>query len=184
MVMQGFSPDRPAAPLALRAILLIASLALAGAAGAQAPTARFGGYMRIVSASGHVMAGESTDPDFRGWIPLRQTTIPAGAQMAATAEKDPSAPNNSASAPEQSGAVHPPIVVVKDRDGSSLVLLAACTSRQHFSEVDIALTDNSDKPARKYKLTDATILSVRAGGGDGGEPVEQLRISYAKIEVH
>jgi type VI protein secretion system component Hcp len=141
-------------------------------------TSRFGGYMRMVSASGHVIAGVSTDPLYPGWIPLRQTTMPSDTQMEAMAAE------NSAGAGDAK-AMHPPVVVVKDRDNSSLVLLGACTSRQHFPEVDITLTTNSDKAAWSYKLTDAVIVSVRAGGDDGGvsTPAELLRITYAKIEV-
>jgi type VI secretion system Hcp family effector len=130
--------------------------------------------MRMVSASGHVMLGESTDPNYNGWIPLRQTTMPSQAQMTAMADEDATAK-----------ATHPPILIVKDRDNSSLALLAAFSGRQHFPEVDITLTTNSDKAAFTYKLTDAVIVSVRAGGDEGGTatPVEQLRITYAKIEV-
>ena len=161
-------------------LILTTWVMLAGAAGslrAQQPASRFGGYMRMVSASGHVVAGESTDPLYKGWIPLRHTTLPSAAEMSAMAEQDAAA--------GASKAVHPPIVVVKDRDSSSLVLLAAYSGHQHFPEVDITLTDNSDRAAKAYKLTDATIVSVRAGGGGDGtqETVEQLRISYAKIEI-
>jgi type VI protein secretion system component Hcp len=144
---------------------------LAGAARAQGT----GGYMRAVSASGRVMAGESTDAKFSGWIPLRQTTMPSAAEMAAMASEDAATPAKE---------VHPPIVVVKDRDRSSLAILGAFTSRQHFPEIDIAVTDHSDHPAVRYKLTDATIIAVRASVTPDAsqEPVEQLRINYAKIE--
>jgi type VI protein secretion system component Hcp len=139
-------------------------------------TSRFGGYMRMVSASGHVIAGESTDPNYLAWIPLRQTTMPSAAQMSEMASEDPAT---------AAKTVHAPIVVVKDRDNSSLALLAAFSGKQRFPEVDITLTTNSDKPAFTYKLTDAVIVSVRAGGDEGGmaTPVEQLRITYSKIEV-
>jgi type VI protein secretion system component Hcp len=135
-----------------------------------------GGYMRCVSASGRVMAGVSTDATFNGWIPLRQTTMPTAAEMSAMAAED------SATAAKE---VHPPIVVVKDRDNSSLAILGAFTSKQHFPEMDIAVTDHSDHPAVRYKLTDATIIAVRASVTPDAsqEPVEQLRITYAKIEV-
>ena len=157
-------------------VLILAMWAmLAGVTVAQKPNSS--GYMRVVTASGHVMAGESTDPAHNGWIPLRQTTMPSAAQTAAMTQEDAAAGG--------AKAVHPPIVVVKDRDGSSLGLLAAYSSHQRFPEIDIAVTDYSDQPAKKYKLTDAMIISVRAAGvGDGtGETVEQLRISYAKIEI-
>jgi len=169
-----------AARFAVPVLILTTWVMLAGmtrSLHAQQAATRFGGYMRMVSASGHVIAGESTDPRFKGWIPLRQTILPTVAQMAAMADENSSA----SSAPQ---GVHPPVVVIKDRDNSSLVLLGAFNGHQHFPEVDITLTDNSDKPVKSYKLTDATIVSLRAaGGGDGTqETVEQLRIAYAKIE--
>jgi type VI protein secretion system component Hcp len=135
-----------------------------------------GGYMRCVSASGRTMAGVSTDPTFNGWIPLRQTTMPAAAEMSAMTSEDVGT---------AAKEVHPPIVVVKDRDSSSLAILGAFTSKQHFPEIDIAVTDHSDHPAVRYKLTDATIIAVRASvtPDPAQEPVEQLRITYAKIEV-
>jgi type VI protein secretion system component Hcp len=135
-----------------------------------------GGYMRCVSASGRAMAGVSTDATFNGWIPLRQTTMPTAAEMSARTSED------AATAAKE---VHPPIVVVKDRDSSSLAILGAFTSKQHFPEIDIAVTDHSDHPAVRYKLTDATIIAVRASVTPDAaqEPVEQLRITYAKIQV-
>jgi len=172
---------QPATRFAVPVLILTTWVMLAGMTRlmcAQQPASRFGGYMRMVSASGHVIAGESTDPLFKGWIPLRQTSMPTAAQMAAMADENSAA----SSAPK---GVHPPIVIVKDRDSSSLVLLAAFSGHQHFPEVDITLTDNSDKPSKTYKLTDAVIISLRAGGGGDGtqETVEQIRITYAKIEA-
>jgi type VI secretion system Hcp family effector len=135
------------------------------------------GYMRVMTTRGQV-AGESTDPKFNGWIPLRQTTMPSTSQMSAMAEE--------AAAPGAADAksVHPPIVIVKDRDNSSLVLLAAYSNHQHFPEIDIVVMKYGDQPTARYKLTDATVISLRASGAEGTqEPVEQLRIAYAKIEV-
>ena len=174
MAMRGLLRAR--IPVAILILTTAAWTLLAGPSGAQA--SRFGGYMRMVSASGHVVAGESTDPAFKGWIPLRHTTMPSAAEMAAMAD-------DGSAASAAKGGVHPPIVVVKDRDSSSLALLAAFSGHQRFPEVEITLTDNSDRAAKTYKLTDAMIVSVRAGGGGDGtqETVEQLRISYAKIEA-
>lgn len=162
-------------------ILILTTWAmLTGAGLAQAPVPSGSGYMRAISASGHMLAGESTDVTYSGWVPLRQTTMPTAVQMAAMAEGG--AAQGTASAAK---VVHPPIVVVKDRDGSSLALLGAYTSHQHFPEIDITVTDHSDQPVRKYILTDATIISLRASVMPDGsqQPVEQLRITYAKIEV-
>jgi type VI protein secretion system component Hcp len=157
-------------------ILILTTWAmLAGAARAQSPGPGTGGYMRVITSHGQ-MAGESTDPNYDGWIPLRHTTMPSPTELAAMVAEDPAT---------AAKAVHPPIVVVKDRDKSSLGILGAFSSRQRFPEIDITVTDNSDRPAMRYKLTDATIIAIRAGGsGDGTQvPMEQLRISYAKIEV-
>jgi type VI protein secretion system component Hcp len=179
MAMRKLLRALPAARFAVPVLILTTWVMLPGMArslGAQQTASRFGGYMRMVSASGHVISGESTDPIYKGWIPLRQTTMPTAAQMAAMAD------DNSAASSAPKG-VHPPIMIVKDRDSSSLALLAAFSGRQHFPEVDITLTDNSDKASKTYKLTDAVIISIRAaGGGDGTqETVEQLRITYSKI---
>jgi type VI protein secretion system component Hcp len=159
-------------------ILILATWAmLAGAGGAQAPVGTGTGYMRAISASGHVIAGESTDPVYNAWVPLRQTTMPTAEQIA-----EETATQGAGSAAK---VVHPPIVVLKDRDMSSLALLGAYTSHQHFPEIDITLTDHSDQPAKKYKLTDAMIVSLRASVMPDGsqQAVEQLRITYAKIEI-
>jgi type VI secretion system Hcp family effector len=160
-------------------------LAETGCAQAQASVSSGTGYMLAISASGHVIAGESTDPAYNGWIPLRQTTMPTTAQMAAMAQEDAAQGLSGSAAASTAKAVHPPIVVVKDRDRSSLVLLGACSSHQHFPEIDITVTDYSDRPAKRYKLSDATIISIRASVmADGSlQSVEQLRINYAKIEV-
>lgn len=121
------------------------------------------------------MTGESTDPAHYGWIPLREATMPCASEISAIAResKDPSAGSESKS-------VHPPIVLIKDRDQSSLGLLAAI----RFPVVDIVLT-RGDQPIARYKLTDAIVISVRGGGtnGDTDAPMEQLRLTYAKIEI-
>ena len=165
-------------PTMVPILLLSAWAQPSGVTRAQAPPSS-SGYMRMVSASGHVIAGQSTDPAYNGWIPLRKTRLPSPAEMAAMAQENP---GQAASADR---AVHPPIVVIKDRDDSSLALLAAYTSHQHFPEIDLAVTDYGDQPAKKYKLTDAMILSDRASvtADAAQEPVEQLRIGYTKLEV-
>jgi type VI protein secretion system component Hcp len=172
MTMRRSPEARICVSTAAPILVLILWTVLAGPAHAQGT----GGYMRCVSASGRAMAGESTDATFNGWIPLRQTTMPSATEMSAMAEE-----NAATSAKE----VHPPIVVVKDRDSSSIAILGAFSSKQHFPEIDIAVTDHSDHPAVRYKLTDATIIAVRASVTPDAsqEPVEQLRIGYAKIEV-
>jgi type VI protein secretion system component Hcp len=136
------------------------------------------GYMRALTAHGQV-AGGSTDPKYQSWIPLRQTTMPTAPQMSAMADEASPAPGAAAK------VVHPPIVIVKDRDSSSLALLGAFTSHQHFPEIDIVVMKIGDQVTARYKLTDATIISVRASDPADGthQPLEQLRINYAKIEI-
>jgi type VI protein secretion system component Hcp len=172
MATREKSAARAGARLAAPILILVTWVMFARPACAQGT----GGYMRCVSASGRVMAGTSTDAAFNGWIPLRQTTIPTAAEISAMASED---------AGTAAKEVHPPFVVVKDRDSSSLAILGAFTSKQHFPEIDIAVTNHSDHPAVRYKLTDAMIIAVRASVTPDGaqEPVEQLRIAYAKIEV-
>jgi len=172
MATRDESGARVCARFAATILILATGTMLAGGVCAQGT----GGYMRCVSASGRAMPGVSTDATFNGWIPLRQTTMPTAAEMSAMTSED---------AATAAKDVHPPIVVVKDRDSSSLAILGAFTSKQRFPEIDIALTDHSDHPAARYKLTDATIIAVRASVTPDAaqEPVEQLRITYAKIEV-
>jgi type VI secretion system Hcp family effector len=162
---------RSAAPI------LVLSTCLLFSSAARAQT---GGYMRALTAHGQV-AGGSTDPKYNGWIPIRQVAMPSKPQMAAMAE-EANATSDTAAAGK---SVHPPIVVVKDRDGSSLALLGACTSHQHFPEIEIAVMNPGDQLIARYKLTDATIISVRASDPADGthQPLEQLRINYAKIEI-
>lgn len=164
--------------VALRAMasaaLVAAYLSLGGAARAQDA-----GYMRMVSSSGRQMAGESTDPAHYGWIPLRQAIMPSASEIAAITQE-----SKGVSAASESKSVHRPIVLVKDRDRSSLELLVAMTSHQRFPVADIVLT-KGDQVLARYRLTDATVISVRGGGTNGGTdaPMEQLRLTYAKIEI-
>jgi type VI secretion system Hcp family effector len=144
-----------------------------------AARAQDGGYMRALTSHGQV-AGESTDPKFNGWILLHGATMPSAQEIAEMADESGTGP-----AAGGAKAVHKPVIIVKDRDQSSLALLGACTSHQHFPEIDIVMTSAGGAPAARYKLTDAMIVSVRAGDTGGGthEPFEQVRISYAKIEI-
>jgi type VI secretion system Hcp family effector len=143
-----------------------------------AARAQSGGYMRMLTSHGQV-AGESTDPKYNAWIVLRSATLPSATEMAAMADESSAAGNSGSEK-----AVHKPVVIVKERDRSSLALLGAFTSHQHFPEIDIVMTSLSGKPSAQYKLTDAMVVSVRAGDTDGGthEAYEQVRISYGKIE--
>jgi len=160
---------------ALASVAIVAAPLLAGGAARAQST----GYMRMIASSGRQMAGESTDPAHYGWIPLREAVMPSASEIAAVAQE-----SKETSAAGDSKSVHRPIVLVKDRDQSSLGLLAAMTGHQRFPEVDIVLTKGDEAVAR-YKLTDATVISVRGGGTNGGTdvPMEQLRLTYAKIEV-
>jgi type VI secretion system Hcp family effector len=160
---------------ALASVVIVAAWLLADSA-AHAQSA---GYMRMISASGRQMAGESTDPAHYGWIPLREAIMPSASEITAIAQE-----SKNTSPASDSKSVHRPIVLIKDRDRSSLGLLAAMTSHQRFPEIDIVLTKGDEAVAR-YKLTDATVISVRGGGTNGGidAPMEQLRLNYTKIEI-
>lgn len=155
-------------------ILLASACFLLGATA----RAQSGGYMRALTTHGQV-AGESTDPRFNGWILLHGAVLPSAPQIAAMADE------SSAGGTSSDKAVHKPVAIVKEMDRSSLALLAAFTSRQHFPEIDIVTTSPGGEPTARYKLTDATIISVRAGDTGGGthEAFEQVRIGYAKIEI-
>jgi type VI secretion system Hcp family effector len=159
-------------------ILILTTCFLFGSAAAKAQS---GGYMRVLTSRGQ-LAGESTDAKFNGWILLHDATMPTVAQIASMADESAAGSGADASAAK---AVHKPVIIVKDRDQSSLALLGAFTSKQHFPEIDIVMTSRGGDPTARYKLTDATIVSVRAGDTDGGthEAYEQVRISYAKIEI-
>jgi len=143
-----------------------------------AARAQNGGYMRALTSHGQI-AGESTDPKFNGWILLHGTTLPSASQIAAMADESGTGGTSS------DKVVHKPVAILKEMDRSSLPLLAAFTSHQHFPEIDIVITSPGGEPTARYKLTDATIISVRAGGTDAGthEALEQVRIGYAKIEI-
>jgi type VI protein secretion system component Hcp len=177
--LRGNSLNWPGASLLLRAMasiaLVAACLLIGGAARAQDA-----GYMRMVTSSGHQMTGESTDPAHYGWIPLREAIMPSASEIAAIAQES----KDAWAASDESKSVHRPIVVIKDRDQSSLGLLAAMTSHRRFPVVDIVLT-KGDQVIARYKLTDATVISVRGGGTNGGTdaPMEQLRLACAKIEI-
>jgi type VI protein secretion system component Hcp len=155
-------------------ILIVSACFLLGAAA----RAQNNGYMRVLTSHGQ-LAGESTDPKYNAWILLHAATMPSAAEMAAMADESSAAGNSGGEK-----TVHKPVVIVKERDQSSLALLGAFTSHQHFPEIDIVMTSLSGKPIAQYKLTDAMVVSVRAGDTDGGthEAYEQVRISYAKIE--
>jgi len=170
MAISAITKFRIAAP-----ILIVSTCFLFGTSA----RAQSGGYMRVLTSHGQV-AGESTDPKFNGWIPLREATVPSAAELAAMADESSAAGNSGGEK-----TMHKPVVIVKDRDRSSLALLAAFSSHQHYPEIDIVMMSHGGEPMARYKLTDATIVSVRASDTDGGthEPYEQVRISYAKIEI-
>jgi type VI secretion system Hcp family effector len=161
--------------LRFAAPILIASACFLFGAMARAQS---GGYMRALTSHGQV-AGESTDPRFNGWILLHGASLPSASQIAAMADESGTGGTSS------DKIVHKPVAIVKEMDKSSLALLAAFTSHQHFPEIDIVVTSPGGEPTARYKLTDATIISVRAGDTGGGlhEALEQVRIGYAKIAI-
>jgi len=168
-------------------LFIVGACALLGSA-AMAQTK---GYMRVVTPRG-VIAGKATDPARSGWILLRHANMPSVSEIEAmseeTAETTASAANAKASGDpraEVSKVVHRPVVVIKDKDSTSMALMIAQTSHQVLPEVDIALTNATDSTTVTYRLKDATIISIRGGESvDGSDaPLEQLRFNYAKIEI-
>ena len=131
-------------------------------------------------------------PDISSKEKFREAMLAARSVVHATPGKTPSG-THMGKVMEQLGiadamakkVVHKPVIVVKEMDRSSLALLGAYTSHQHFPEIDIVLTSLGGEPTVRYKLTDATIISVRAGDTGGGthEAFEQVRIGYTKIEI-
>lgn len=168
------SPKKTGIRIAAPILILSTCLLFGTAASAQT-----GGYMRALTSHGQ-MAGGSTDPKYDSWIPLRQAAMPSAEQIAAMAVE-----TGAGSGAAASKAVRRPVVVVKDRDQSSLALLGACTSHQHFPEIDIAVMNPGDQLTARYKLTDATIISIRVSDPADGlhQPLEQVRINYSKIEI-
>jgi type VI protein secretion system component Hcp len=167
---------------------------------ATAAAAQESGYIRVITSSGRQMAGESLDPAYPAWIPIRSANMPSQWEMegmsqdssasSAPATTDAKAAANtrttdSHATSSDSKVVHRPVVVVKYRDKSSLGLLGAMTSHQVLRQVDIVFTSTSGQATRRYKLTDASVISIRAGGigDDGDAPMEQVRFNYAKIEI-
>jgi type VI protein secretion system component Hcp len=154
------------------------------------------GYMRVMTSAGQ-MPGESTDPAYDGWIPLRQADMPSQSEIAAMADQSsasassadakpaPSPTTTSGSRKSPDATAHKPVVIVKDADKSSLALLSAYSGHRHFTEIDIVLTKGSDQPKIEYKLTDATVVSFHSGVADGSTEGthEEAKISYAKIEI-
>jgi type VI protein secretion system component Hcp len=164
-------------------------LLLGAAAGAQES-----GYIRVMTVHGQ-MAGESIDPAYLAWIPFRSANMPTQWEMdgmnedsnasSAPATADAKAAGSAHTTSSESTVVHRPVVVVKYRDKSSLGLLGAMTSHQVLPQIDIVFTARNGQPTRRYKLTDATVISIRAGGisDDGDAPMEQVRFNYTKIEM-
>jgi type VI protein secretion system component Hcp len=163
-----------------------------------AASAQDGGYMRVITTRGQ-MAGESTEPAHSGWIIFRSANVPSVSEIDALNQESSaySAPGSAdtkttsksrkpsdprASTPK---LVRRPIIIVKVRDRSSMALVIAQTSHQVLPEVDIVLTTKSDEPTVTYKLTDASVISIRQSGTNEGTeaPLEQIRFNYAKIEV-
>jgi len=166
-------------------VLILTWVMVAGAGRAQVTSVHTGDTCVWLRPPVTWWPANQADAAYNGWIPLRVTTMPTKEQMTAMAEESAAASSDSGAVAPTGKTVHPPVVVVKDRDTSSIALVGAFSSHQHFPEVDITVTDYSDRPATKYKLADATIVALRASVTPDAaqEPVEQLRITYAKIEI-
>ncbi|MBZ5696282.1 MAG: type VI secretion system tube protein Hcp [Acidobacteriia bacterium] len=163
-----------------------------------AASAQGGGYMRVMTPRGQ-MVGESTNAAHNGWIIFHSADVPSVSEIDAlnressadsapgSADAKTTGKNRKASDPHTAAPklVRRPVVIVKEHDRSSMALVIAQTSHQVLPEVDIVLTTKSDEPTVTYKLTDASVISIRQSGTNEGTeaPLEQVRFNYAKIEV-
>ena len=127
-------------------ILIVSTCLLFGTAA----RAQDGGYMRALTSHGQV-AGESTDPKFNGWILLHGATMPSAPEIAAMADE-----SGAGSATGGAKAVRKPVIIVKDRDQSSLALLGAYTSHQPVSYTHLDVY----KRQLVYGLNDTLLLDV------------------------
>jgi|GEM_PF-2936101 len=187
------------------AVLFAVGLPLLVGSFSPAVRAQNAGFLRIVSANGTTIRGESKDSAHLNWIPISSVAA-GGLNHAAQADRESSSPSVSELAPRQvqksqasarrvspvvhyagtpgdslSGAAtgrrsHNPFVVTKQMDSASPKLYQACASGQHFKEVDVDLVSTGGH----YRLFDVLVASDHTSGGD--KPMETIAFSYGKIE--
>jgi type VI secretion system secreted protein Hcp len=78
------------------------------------------------------------------------------------------------------------IVITKQTDSASPLLMRACANGAHFPTATLFMrkAGGEQEEFLVYKLTDVLISSYQSGGhGHGDNPTESLTIHFAKIEV-
>jgi len=79
--------------------------------------------------------------------------------------------------------------IVKHIDRSSPVLMAAVCTGEHIRDAMFTVEDPRAKGSKggeaflKIKLTDVLISSFQTGGGGTDQPMDQVSLNFAKIEV-
>jgi type VI secretion system secreted protein Hcp len=142
--------------------------------------------------------GESKEPAHMNWITV-SSVVANNLKDDAQADRQASAPSvselNVKSTATGSGAgagkvkqadlatgqssgrrMHQPFTIVKEIDKASPLLVQACASGKHFSEVDVDLASGGH-----YKLSDVVISSDTKSAGE--RPVETISFTYQKIEL-
>jgi type VI protein secretion system component Hcp len=120
-------------------------------------------------------AGHATGGGGAGRVSMQDATASNGTGIS---KNNP--PRESASGQASGKRMHKPLVIVKEVDKASPLLLEACASGKHFAEVDVDLV-SAGHPVH-YKLTDVLISSDQKSSG-GDRPTETLSFTYQKIEM-
>jgi len=97
----------------------------------------------------------------------------AGAGKATLATTAP--PRDTASGMPTGKRVHKPLVIVKEVDKASPLLVQACASGKHFTTAEVDLS------GQRYTLYDVVIAAVQKSSG-GDRPTETLTLNFTKIE--
>ena len=123
--------------------------------------------------------GESKDDGHKGWVEI--LNFSHGVSQATTG----TASSTGSGAGQRCDMT--PFHFAKQLDKASPKLNAFCAGADAVKTVDVELCRaGGDKQLyMKYKLSDCIISSVQVGGasaGDGGVPIEEVGITYGKIE--
>jgi type VI secretion system secreted protein Hcp len=76
------------------------------------------------------------------------------------------------------------VAITKNFDKASPKLAVACADGTHIKEIIIEFCRAGGDKMKymEFKLTNCIISSISVHGGQGGEPLENLRFNYGKIE--
>jgi type VI secretion system secreted protein Hcp len=123
--------------------------------------------------------GESTDAMHKGWIDLLSYSHGV---------EEPRSLLTSARGISAEQADSHDFTITKAVDKASHELMAACTSGQHFSEVnvEICFAGGDKQKYMEYKLTGVGITSIRPADQSSNPeavPAEVVTFSYAEVEM-